>query len=369
MKITFLLPVVSHARFRKRVTALENLGVQPKILAFERDDYPGKPWPGGYTSLGKLQRRNYHKRLLPHIKAFPAVLDAAKESDVIYAFSLDSLLLGWLASRALDKRLRIVYEVGDIRKVLTEDSLLSRSLRWLERHLLRHVDLLVVTSEAYIVGYYQGILGLTDLQYQVIENKLDMDTLPQQVSTRKKRDGILRIGYFGFIRCRRSWEILKRVAEKGHGRVRVYVRGVPKRLEDFEEEARRAPYVEYGGPYIAPDDLPAMYGQVDMEWACFPYRGNGIGNWRWARTNRFYEACFFQRPMFAQKGTEDCRAVESLGIGVCLDLKDLEGTVDRILRVNESELALWQQNLTGLPRNVYVYSDEHNRLMESIQCR
>jgi len=292
--------------------ALQNLGVDPEILAFERDYYAGKAWSAGYKSLGKLQHRHYCKRLLPLLKAVPKVRDAVKESDVIYAFDLDLLLLGWLASRLFGKRRKIIYEVGDL-GVLTRDGLFYRGLRLLERYLLQRIDLLVVTSEAYIEGYYRRVQGLTSLPYQVIENKLDAGTVPQPriPSAHSKRDGALQIGYFGIIRCRRSWKALKEVTIRGDGRIRVYVRGKPMGLESFEEDVRTTPYIDYDGPYIAPDDLPDMYRQVDVVWIAH-YMGRSSTLWN--RANRFYEACFFKKPMFAQIGTQDGQVVETLGL-------------------------------------------------------
>lgn len=369
MKITFLLPSASYSLYQTRIGALEKMGVQPNILAFERDSYPGKPWATGYRSLGKLQHESYYRRFVPFAKAMPVVRAAAKESDAIYAFGLDLLFLGWLATRALDNQMKIIYDVFDIRKVLVGEGWISRSLRWLERCLVRRVDLLVATSEAYITEYYQGMLGLTDFPYQVIENKLDARLLPQPPShtPRDGWDDTLRVGYFGVIRCRRSWEILKKAVERGEGRIRLYLRGIFLGLEDLEEEIGRTAYVHYGGPFVVPDDLPTIYGQVDMVWAAYPYGGNGIGNWRWARTHRFYEASFFRRPMFVQAGTQDGRVVESLGLGACLDLSDIENAVESILSIGETEFSQWKRNLSDLPEEIYIYSDEHKNLLETIR--
>lgn len=362
MKITFLLPVASDALHYRRIKALERAGAQSRILAFERDYYPGKLQPGEYESLGRLQHRHYSRRYMPYLKAISKVRAAVREADVLFVFGLDLLLLGWLASRALGKRLKIVYEVDDVREVLMGNGLLSRSLRWLERFLLQSVDLLVTVTEPLLQGYFLGIQGLTDLRYQVIENKLDNDALAQIESLTK--DGILRIGYFGLIRCRRSWEVLKKAAERGNGRVQVYVRGMSINLENLEEEARRLPYVEYGGPYLVPDDLPALYGQVNVVWVAYYH---GESNVLWGHAHRFFEACYFKLPMFGQVGTPDGRIIEELGVGTSIDLLDVESTVDRILHISEAELDQWRENVTKLPQDVYVYTDEHERLIEAIQ--
>lgn len=369
MRIVYLLPVVSHARYHKRVAALQALGVEPRVMAFERDYYPGVPWAGGYTSLGMLQHENYYGRLVPLIKALPQVHSAVAASDVVYAFGLDMLLLGWLASSLVRKRPRIVYELGDIQSAMLGRSLCYRGLRGLERFLLGRTHLVVVTSEAFVSGYFRGIQGLTPSRYQVIENKMECGgPVVSPIPTRHSNGmSTFRVGYFGVLRCRRSWEILRRAVVKSDGRVQLYVRGIPTAIGSLDDTAEDSPHIDYGGPYLAPDDLPSMYGQVDMVWASYPYQGTGLGNWRWARTNRFYEACRFQRPMFTQAGTEDGRLVEAMGLGVSVDLADTEAAVERILQVSQADIDRWRENLASLPEQVYVLTDEHEQLIRAIE--
>lgn len=365
MKIAFLLPVSSDARCQKRVKALERLGVESEILAFERDYYPGKPWPDGYISLGRMEHRHYHKRFAPLMKALPTVREAVKRSDVIYAFGLDMLLLGWLARSADRKPVKIVYEVADIFDILIGDGVTSYALRWMERSLLQNVDLLVVTSKAFVEEYYQGMQGMVGLPYIVVENKLDARAVAQLQEPRARcsEEGVLRIGYFGLIRCPPSWRALKRCVSQGNGHVRVYVRGIPVGLNNFEEDVESSPYIRYGGPYIAPDESPEMYQQVDIVWIATHISKAHL---LWARTNRFYEACFFKRPMFAQTGTQDGRVVEAMGLGVCVDLTQPEETANRILAIDEGHIVRWQENVARLPARVYTYTGEHEELLRLI---
>ncbi len=370
MRITFLLPVISQARYYKRIRALEKLGIQSKILAFEREYYPGKFRLHEYQLLGKIAHMQYYKRILPFMKALFKMRAAVKGTVVIYAFDLDMLILGWLASFGFHKRLKIVYEVGDIRNILIEKGFISQCMRFLERFFLQRTHLLVVTSKAFVSEYYQGIQGIKNLKYHVIENKVYANSLPQiQNYSCNMSDDILRIGYFGLIRCTRSWKVLKKLAVKGNGRIQVYVRGIPpignERLH-LVEEAMLTPNISYDGPYVSPDDLPIIFGNVDMVWACYPYQGKEIGNWCWARTHRFYQACFFKKPIFALEGTEDGRAVNGLRIGACLDLADIDDAVNRILDINKAECDRWQKNLAKLPEEIYTDTDEHEQLLELI---
>jgi len=369
VRIGFLVTNASYALMQQRIAGLEQLGIESRVLAFERDWYPGKAWPHGYECLGKLRDGRYVERLPTIARAVEPVRRAARELDVIYAFGLDSLLLGWTASRFLGRPVKLVYDVFDIRDILFKSGPIPTGLRWLERFMFRYVTLLVVTSEAYVSGYYEGILNLANLRYTVIENKLDADLLQMAPKSGPHDSNVLRIGYFGVLRCPRAWEILKRVAVEGQGRVEVQVSGFPSVcLPDLEAEAQTVPGVHYAGPYVSPDDLPEVYRRVDIVWAGYHYEGNKMGNWQLARTRRFYESCFFQKPMIVQAQTEDGRVVKNLGLGLCLDLSDVEVAVRQILSITEADLTQWQKNVARLPRETYVHSDEKREYREVIEA-
>ncbi len=279
-------------------------------------------------------------------------------------------LLGRLASLGVSTIPKLVYEVGDIREVLLSQGPVGYVMRAIERLILSHSSLIVATSQAFITGYYEAIQGIKGLPYLVIENKLNFKELNSDLQAlvfQKQFSTPLRIGYFGLLRCRRSWEILKKVASLAKGRVEILVRGFNMGLKNFEKDVESIPGITYEGPFISPDDLPSIYGLVDIVWACYPYQGNGLGNWRWARTNRFYEACFFHKPMLAQLGTEDGRVVEKFGLGICLDLSDVGKAVETILNIRESEVTEWQSHISRLPKSLYIYTNEHEQLFNKIK--
>ncbi|MCK8827688.1 hypothetical protein MWH25_08020 [Natroniella acetigena] len=365
MKIVFLCPVVSHVRYHKRINALKNLGANTKVLAFEREYYSGKSLSEGYVSLGEISHGNYFKRIIPFIKSFSKIRSMIKNADIVYAFGLDNLLLGWLANSTVKNNSKIIYEVGDIRGILLKNSFSAKLLRELEKFLLNHINLLVVTSKAYISGYYEGILNMDNIKYQVIENKLNKDefqSLKSSGSCISKET--LKIGYFGVLRCQRSWNILKKVAEKSNGRIQIYLRGIPMGIKNFKNEVSKISNVNYGGPYKAPDDLFQIYNQVDIVWACYPYQDKQIGNWLWARTNRFYESCLFNKPMLTLAGNQDAKVVNKFKIGKSLDLSNIKATVKEVLNLDKSRIKQWEKNLYNLPEKLYLYTNEHKKLFE-----
>ncbi len=71
--------------------------------------------------------------------------------------------------------------------------------------------------------------------------------------------------------------------------------------------------------------------------------------------------------MLAQKGTEDGRLIEALGLGMCLNLSDIKEAVECILSITRTMLNQWQEAISQLSQDVYVLTDEHERLLEMLK--
>ncbi len=367
--VCFLLPVKSQPRFLKRIAALEELGMRGRILAFERNYFTGEADALPYISLGSINNGAYLRRVPRLLSAVAQVRRSGKTAHAIYAFGLDMLLVGWLATRFLRQKPMLVYEVGDVREALTANNGLARVLRWLERRLVRRSALVVVTSDAFVREYFHRIQGLTEGRYHVIENKLPSN-FPRphpQLPVESRGRSVLTIGYFGLLRCVQSWEILKSAVVRGGGRIRVVARGFPLPPSSIPEDASNIPGIEYLGTYKAPSDLPSLYAGVDLVWACAPYRGNLDGNSRWARANRFYEAVFFGKPLITQAGNEDGRIVELEEFGMSIDLSDLDSAVKQLLSITHEQLELWTSRVRNAPSEMVRYTDEHERLLELLR--
>lgn len=363
MTTVCLLPVANDARIQRRLAALESRGVTTDVLAFEREHYPGKPPATGYRSLGIIEDGCSVRRLSSLLRAAPIVRAAVAGADVVYTFSFDLHALAWITTRTLVRRPALVYEVADIHPTLVGSRLTSRLMRAIERRLLSDTRLVVVTSEAFITGFYRGVQKIARLPHLLIENKPDLKMVTG-ARPLQRRSGPITIGYFGMIRCQRSWQALRLIAERGNGRVRVYLRGVPLGLPKFEREAAESPWIEYGGPYVAPDDLLDMYERVDLCWNA--HRVDDNNSLLWNRTNRFYEACAFHKPMVAQLQSQDGEVVARRQLGPCIDLVDVEASATRVLAVSWDELSEWQRHLDSLPRSVYTENGEHETLVNQI---
>jgi succinoglycan biosynthesis protein ExoL len=130
---------------------------------------------------------------------------------------------------------------------------------------------------------------------------------------------------------------------------------IPGRIEELAN-------VTYLGEFRSPDDLPSLYSDIDILWGCYPYPDSDDHNWRWARTNRFYESCFYQKPIIALRDSGDALVVEQHDIGPIVHGPDIGTAVEALSKITRDDLTRWQENISKLPRDVYVYTHEGEEL-------
>ena len=365
-KILLLVPSINFARFRKRAIALYNLNQEVTVLAFERDQYTSLDYPMGYTSLGKLKNNKYIVRVFIYLLSIYKIFNYFKSQDVVYAFGFDVAMMAWVTRLFHYNKPKLVYEVADIRGIFLGESVFNKLMRSYERFLLSRISLLVVTSPTFIEGYYRNYLHYKgSIKYHVLENKLDKNQLPYYKGNpiNLKKDTLV-IGYFGVFRCRVAIETLRFLVEESKGYIKVYLRGTI--LEELRETFASISAIEgiqYDGSYVYPKDLPQVYNQVDIVLAQHLW---GDENLLWARSNRFYESCCFQRPMIAQKDTEIANLIKELNIGFSVDLSRPEETMEEILTIDHHRKHEWLKNLENLPTSLYFYEDDHELLIKKL---
>jgi succinoglycan biosynthesis protein ExoL len=127
-----------------------------------------------------------------------------------------------------------------------------------------------------------------------------------------------KLGWFGMIRCRRSFEILRSVARQADGSLQISIAGrpSPKEFPDFETLLAGSPHVTFTGPYGF-DELPALYGDTHFSWAV-DFFEQGL-NSSWLLPNRIYESSFFGSVPIAVEDVETARWLSEKQIGVILN--------------------------------------------------
>ena len=355
LRVVCMLPVLGQPRFAKRVAMLQSEGADVSCLAFDRPYHKGRQPPCAVDTLGTVPHGRYLARLGVFLRALRTLRRTLQGQPVMYCFGLDMLLLVWFAGLGL--RRTLVLEVGDVREIQTAAGWKGALFRRFDRWLVSRANLVVFTAEDFYQQYYRGWLGCR-LHHQVIENKLEQAPVLSPDQREPGDAGVLTIGYFGLIRCAWSVRALAALADAYPSGIRIRVAGyslLPK--EELAALADR-PNVEVAGEYRSPDDLPDLYGAVDLVWACYAPLTEDNWNLRWARTNRFYEACAFRRPMIVRAGSNDGKSARAYDIGLLVDCDSPQGLVAAFGGVNGARMAQWRRNLDNLDTSVFAYTDE-----------
>lgn len=364
MKILFLLPVPSQPRYHKRIRGLQAEGCETVAMYFSRRYFKGDALPCEAYHLGEVGHKSYFKRIHSLIRSIPLVRKMLRQHDVIYAFGLDMALLGKLTGIGMNKKL--VYEVGDIRPVQLARGLKGRVTRRLDRWIAREASDVVVTAKGYFKEYYLETLKLSRTDFHLIENHLDLSPEKRPFPQPYRGNRSIAIGYFGLIRCVKSLEVLKALTNMANGKMKVFIYGYGLHI-NIEQEVRLENNIIYYGEYQSPRDLPEMYSRVDLIWGCYTFPESQYElNWKWARTNRFYESCYFRKPMIALSGSDEAKEVASLGMGVSVDLSNPRSAAKQLCRSIPLHLQQWQEAAMKVPDEKCVYTSEHKKLASAL---
>jgi succinoglycan biosynthesis protein ExoL len=372
IKILTILSLIGHPRDSKRISMLQEAGFDIEAVAFSRDYHNGRMPNCNIDIIGKIENGKYFQRFIKILNALPKIRRAMNRNNIIYVSGIDMAFMAIFAS--IGKKKPIVLEVGDIREIQVLDGLMGRIVRAIDKFMLRSVDLLVVTSPSFLEVYYRQWLKSNILSI-VIENKLELSVI-EKMACEKGIDGIsglpikerpLKIGYFGLLRDLWSYEVLENLAQNYPHNFEIVLAGLPIEPKDLINRIKKYDNIKYLGEYSSPKDLPSLYNSVDMIWACYPPIAQNDWNLKWARPNRFYESCFFEKPTFTRAGCQDAKDVERYKTGMIIDEVNIEDVVLKIANIKYEQWLIWHMNLVILPKNVYTMITEIKELSNSIK--
>lgn len=291
-RVAYFVHNLSDPAVLRRVRMLHAGGAQVVVIGFHRGTSVPEQLDGAPTvALGQTGDAQFAQRMvsvLRHLAADKALRLAASDATVLIARNLEMLVL----AAKLRQGRRLVYECLDIHRLLLQDSFLARLIQRIERALIKRVDLILTSSPRFEADYFRLRRGLFT-KVQLLENKVlalgDAVICDAKPKPPVGPEQPIVIGWFGMLRCRRTFEMLADLAARSNGRIKVRVAGIPSEAEfpDFERTIADIPGMTYSGPYRA-DDLPDLYSGIHFIWA-IDYFEEGL-NSVWLLPNRLYEA-------------------------------------------------------------------------------
>jgi succinoglycan biosynthesis protein ExoL len=372
LKVLFMLSILNDARDSKRIAMLQQAGFKVEAVAFDRGFNSGRAPSCPVEILGNILNGHYVQRIPKLVSSLGRIRRSISRNDIVYTSGIDMALTALIGGMGLDKP--VITEVGDIRKIQVSHGFTGRAVRLLDQYVGMHSNLIVATAPGFIHGYYHGWLNVHTPAI-VIENKLEAS-----VASFKSRnappqgipliDRALRIGYFGMLRCDWSWQVLEELAASAPDRIQIMAAGHVITPSDIPYRAAKFKNIEFRGEFRSPEHLAELYGDVDLIWACYPSPNGGDKDWQWAqaicRSNRFYESCFFQKPIISQACSADAIEIAAYDIGLVLSGYDTKETVEALLGIDPRDLEEWKENLSRIQHNVYTLTSETQDLAIAI---
>jgi succinoglycan biosynthesis protein ExoL len=298
-------------------------GAEVSLAGFRRSVHPVdevegiRPFDLGRTVDADLRQRVVH--LSKVLLKFGRYLPAFAATDAFVARNLEMLLVAIRARALLGGRQPITYECLDIHRQQISTRLTGRLIRRIESTMLDRSQLLMTSSPAFVTAYFKGLLGAS-LPTEIVENKvLDLgDAEIPSLAKAAPPGPPWVIGWFGQIRCRRSFEILRSLAEQSGGLVKVVTAGRPAVavFEKFEALVAQSSHFSFLGSYRNPEDLSDLYGRVHFSWTV-DYFETGT-NSRWLLPNRLYESGLYGAVPIALRDVKTGKWLAQRKLGVLL---------------------------------------------------
>ena len=320
MKITYFAHDLSDAAVARRVRMLQAGGAEVALLGFRRMADPVGTVEGvealdlGQTFEGRLATRAglVLRRSLQAARWAPLIEGA----DVLLARNMEMCAIAAATRARAGSRARLVYECLDIHGAVSGSGAASRLLRALERLILKHSAALVVSSPGFLTHHFDR-LGVALPPVILAENKR---VLLDQAVVRPPHDITAgppwRIGWFGLLRCVKSFQMLLDLASRFPGLVDIDLRGLPTaEVQALIDANLPVPGMRFHGRYQQAD-LAALYADRHLTWAVdYTERGR---NSDWLLPNRIYEGGFYGLPAIALAGTQTGQWLQDRGTGVVL---------------------------------------------------
>jgi len=368
LKVLCILPTLGQPRHVKRINMLQETRCLIEVLSFERDYHIGRLPNCNIEMLGKIKHEHYKQRIFTLLKAIPKVRRAMCRNNLVYAFGTDNAFMAIIAGIGL--KVPVFMETGDLFAIQVAKGLKGRIYRSLEKLLLQKVRFLVTVNHSILDIYYRQWVK-SNIPGIVIENKLEATFVENFVSKKIKKSSLgkplidrpLKIGFFGVLGDNWSFEVLKKLAEMYPDDFEIVVAG---RLIGSVKMPEQTHNYTYKGEYLSPKDLPSLYNSVDVIWASYPLsKANPILG-KWAKTNRFYEACCFGKPIITLSGGIDAIEVEKFKIGMLINDNKINSVVEQIKKIKSEDFYKWKKNIEQLPIEIYTHTNEAQNLKNEI---
>lgn len=320
-KIVFIIHALSQPRCIKRVVSLQRAGFECVVYGYNRGNYDVNSFPEDIevNVLGVMENGNNKNNYKVAKKHLNEIVQKNGKDCIYYTF-------GFLASFLISfKKVSFVYEISDILYAYPKYNKVRWLMKLLDKRVIRRAKYVVMTS-----GGFQQFYGLYNSKVILMPNKVTdalKDVSRQPID---RAHSALRFAFIGAIRYDAIFRFAQTVGEQFPDYEFHFYGGAPeKTLSRVHSLTSRHNNIIYHGPFKSPEDLPRIYGDIDIVVACYDTHSL---NECIAEPNKLYESILFCRPIVVSSGTYLAKRVAEYGCGYEIN----PATVDSIVSFIQS---------------------------------
>lgn len=277
----------------------------------------------------------------------------ALKPDVIHTWNLEMLLAARIAARSL-KHTKVVLTLQD-----TTEWMLSPIFKVVQRWAYRGADLVFVTSQGFETHFLRRFHLIPDDQEVVFVPNVPPSTQFARFEPRTSGNA-LTVGYIGNFRGEEGLRTLveaAKLARAGGANIQVLFAGTGIARGLVEKLAQENAFVDYLGPYRHDNQILDIYGKVDLIYAVYDQSYDKKIHLAY----RLCEAVNCRLPIIVAKGTHMAEVVERHGIGVSVEVGDVEGLareLEMLYQSREKRIQIALNCEKARPQFVFEYYQE-----------
>ena len=235
------------------------------------------------------------------------ILDQLKPGGIIVTGSYDLLFFTQIIN--YKKKFRIRHQVRDLHILQLSGSFMSRIFVRMEKYLLKNVESVLVSSQAFADAYYRNIFKG---EIVLLENTPSQNTWTE--FKKKESTNTFVIGFIGIIRYKTSLiqliDAVENLLAQGYSIKVIFAGGGNN--NDLKDRVKSNENFEFFGPYEYSKDITNLYSKIDLIYAVYD---SFDPNCQLAMPNKFYESIISKIPLIVASNTFVGREVVRIGIG------------------------------------------------------
>lgn len=361
-KIVFIVRTMV-PRVDKRIKEFIANGFDVEVYGFEFEN----------VRMDNSKNTAYYYNVLATIPNFPnqlsyrerAVLFYNKIKEVINRFNKKETLFYFFTINTsfitlLIPNLLFINEESDMLFDRAKNPLARKMIIWVNKLIIRKSYKTVFTSQGF-ADYYYGDKVPDNIV--IIPNKVNADCLKLPDGAKAPFDvNHIRFAFTGNARYLSIFNMCKVVAEHFPQHEFHFYGTLNYFTEEQKQTVSRFKNVTVHGPFKNPEDLPAIYSQIDF--VISTYDSVSV-NVRYAESNKIYESMFFETPIIVSTNTVLEKIVNKHNIGYAVNALDDQEVIQTINSITTEQYERFRTSLKAIDKTESV--NDNTRFFHQIK--